>query len=195
MELVRIHYYFSVEGRRGGLFSLEFKFLPQTEQNEPVQEALKQDFKTLESLLDRVLLGGRGWSFEKTPIFSDSPHSTRVGYEYRGSWKSGPLGFAKRLIESFLPVFGKTAWSNWPGPFHSLTCILHGTVGKMQAGEMSLELRLTLYHKLNCLLLKQVLALPGLSVAPKAKQELEKLERLLALHREDPERLLEFWGE
>lgn len=49
MLLQRFSYYFSVKGNKGGLFSLEFLFLPEIPDSEPadaeaVREALKREF-------------------------------------------------------------------------------------------------------------------------------------------------------
>lgn len=192
MELINFGYYFSVKGRRGGLYSVSFEFSPGIEPGETKETALRRDFKRLESLLDDALLKGKGALFEKTPVFNDGSGSTAIGYDYEGSLRPGwTLGPARSLaapvwflVGPLLPGYG----------FRTLHCRMAGEFSK-RSGQTKLRLSLDLAHSLNVSLFEQVLAWPELVVGPEAGEEMAKLERLLQAHREGPRKLLESWGD
>lgn len=187
LELAKFSYHFSVKGKEGGLFSLSFEFVPKAGDGEA---ALKLGFKMLEAFLDQNLLKMPGWSFRKTPAFSDSSWTTSIGYDYDGEWRGNRLPQPFRaliflpwfLVEPFLP-------SSFRWNLKSLSARLSGEWTKATK-QANLELRLQLTHALNCQMLEQVLALPGITVSPQAAETLDRLNRLLKVSAKN---LLESW--
>ena len=99
--LNRFGYYFSMKGERGGLFSMEWEFLPApgADRDEAAREAA---FGAYVDLLDRVfasVLSGR-----RVGSLSDSRSQRTVGYSYRGRMTlPGALLARRRLGKLFAP--------------------------------------------------------------------------------------------
>jgi len=190
MRLTRFHYYFSMTGQKGGLFSLEMEFSPVPASDESREAALKRAFKTMETLLDGELLEDESFAFGKTPTFTDTSHSTSIGYDYEGVWRDRSSWLFRRLVEPLIPL-SKLDEER----FVRLRCSLEGRRAKSREGEENLSLRLELRHRLNIRVMEHILAMPGLSLSPEARGELDELGRLLSDYREDPRKLLESWKE
>ncbi len=190
MRLTRFHYYFSITGRDGGFFSLEMDFSPVPAPGETGKDALKRAFKSVETLLDGELLEDQSFTFGKTPTFTDTSHSTSVGYDYEGVWRDRSSWLFRHLVQPLIPLSKLDE-----DRFVRLRCSLEGRYVKSREGEANLSLRLALRRRLNIRVMERILALPGLSVSPEARRELDELKRLLSDYREDPRKLLETWKE
>jgi hypothetical protein len=199
MQLYRFFYFFSVKGHTGGLFSLDFQFLPEIQsgaQDQPlsVQEALQRDFEMLESILDGILVHNKRLSVAKTPTYCESSYSIQAGYEYEGTLKRRAFASRRSAITSLLPPFAKDTRIALRDVFVRLSCELLYAIEKSSTGQTHAKtgLKTTLGHQLNLTVLHKILDLPNLLITPEAEREITKLNRLLDLHKEDPARLLDF---
>ncbi|MCX8050126.1 MAG: hypothetical protein N3A55_10785 [Methylohalobius sp.] len=196
LELRKFIYYFSVKGKEGGLFSVDFDFVPGAWAISH-EAALKQGFRYLADFLDREL--GRIGVFKKTPTFSDSSWETSAGYDYDGQLRLNPIKIPNPIRAVLLipwivvdPLLPKS-WQYW-SLFQtvSVSAKLWGEFTKT-TGQAKLHLKFQLTHERNIGLLEQVLALPQVEVSEAARREVERLYHLLETHRRHPSRLLEVW--
>ena len=107
VSLTEFHYYFSLTGRRGGLFSIEAGFALSGdggEGTEAVKHAMQGVMDRHISLCDRVfaeILVGK-----REPKMTDTAHSVCAGYVYKGTYPSGLRRYgrpdnARRLASIF----------------------------------------------------------------------------------------------
>jgi hypothetical protein len=191
MLLDRFSYYFSVKGREGGIFSLDFEFLPDgmpAEQNnvEAIKRTIKNNFSDLESLLETLLSSNSRFNVEKKPVLTDSPYSLEAGYEYAGKCKNN-LAKIGALIKMILPISGivsKPGIRPVPiGPFTQITATLSYRILKHTVDKNSaiITLKLTLGHDLNLSLFNTIVNLPRLNFSQQAQREIKHLQSVLAM--------------
>ena len=114
MELIlnRFGYFFSVQGRRGGLFSTDWHFLPapdadRDEARAGMDAALGVHADMLDRLFASVLSGKREESL------SDSPGHKAAGYRYRGGLTPWGALLARRRLRT-CSVRRLPAWTRGP---------------------------------------------------------------------------------
>ena len=179
MDLVlnRFGHYFSMEGRRGGLFSTEWDFLPVpgADRDEACMEAaLGVHVDMLDRLFASVLSGKRVESL------SDSPSQRTVGYSYRGSLTSWGALMARRRLGK---LFGPEAAGANLHPVES--CIAEAFVAwqrdPSQGGGGGTGLKVThrLGHAVNVCLFRHLRAGGGFEVSAEAEFRTRALEELL----------------
>jgi len=156
MSLQDFSYYFSVTGDEGGLFSVEFNFCPGAAPGRrlsPAQEkeAVREDFSALDALLEKTMPSGAfGGRMKKTPTLSDSPAGSQVGFIY-----SNRLGSHTAKLEYRL----------------------HKTNRQAPA---TVQLKLTLGHRMNLSFFEKIMALPGLQASEEAQSSMRQMRAVLA---------------
>ena len=175
--LNRFGYYFSVEGKRGGLFSTEWGFLPapDTDRDEAGMEAaLGVHVDILNRLFASVLSGKRVESL------SDIPGRRTVGYSYRGRLTSWGARLARRRLGK---LFGPEVARADLHPVESV--IAEASVAwqrdRSQDGGGSTELKVThrLGHAVNACLFRHLRAGGGFELSAEAEFRTRALEDLL----------------
>ena len=169
MHLHNFFYYFSLEGKSGGLSSTNFTFLPQTtggqDDREELKRVLKADFSILETLLEESILRHPGLELKKTPILVDSPVAFSAGFK-----------FAVRVKQNFLKKNNIMGLSSYATDTVSLTYRINKT-----SLEGKVELKTSLGHDLSLAAMEKILALPALIVSDAAQREIKNLRRVVAM--------------
>ena len=79
------HYYFTMTGEQGGLYSLSMEFEPSgvVASSDEMKEVVRYAIATHTDLLDRIL--SEVVEGEKKPTMTDTSHQTSIGYHYCGN--------------------------------------------------------------------------------------------------------------
>ena len=181
MDLVlnRFGYYFSIEGRRGGLSSTVWHFLPAPgtdpeEAKTGMEAALGFHADMLDRLFASVFRGRRKESL------SDSPGQRTVGYRYTGGMTPwGALLARRRLGKLFGPEVARAeARSFWV--FYAVASVEWEQV-RLQGvgGGIELTVRHSLGHAVNACLFRHLRAGGGFEVSAGAELQAQALEELL----------------
>lgn len=190
MILESFSYYFTVTDGKGGIFSLDFEFLPDVEASERgnvdrIKQTVKDDFRQLESLLDTSLLGNQYLEGEKKPTLTDSPHSLSAGYAYKLKLKHA---VSMQTVQSlFFSVFmGKPKIPEKDGlldSFSTITADLRYSFEKLMRKDScpaKIILKTSLGHNLNYSTLQKILDVPGLAISKGAEKEIENLKQIVS---------------
>ena len=171
-------YYFSMEGKRGGLFSMEWDFLPAPgagRDEADMEAALGGHVDMLDRLFASVLSGKRVESL------SDIPGRRTVGYSYRGGLTSWGARRARRRLGK---LFGPEATRADLHPVES--CIAEAFVqwqrDRSQDGggdTTGLKVKHRLGHAVNACLFRHLRAGGGFEVSAGAELRAQALEELL----------------
>lgn len=197
MLLDRFSYYFNVEGGEGGIYSLTFKFVPDTASSKHV----KKDFEQLESLLDlQFLTGEHIINGEKIPTLSDSPAGMETGFKYKGRCRDSLYSTSKIFIDVFSSallldkLFKIKPVKPSMGYFTTLSASLrcHINKGNMNQISPALELNIQAGHNLNLSMFDALLTLPGITIGTNAETDMKNLRQMLVIGRQiDPKHYLE----
>ena len=173
--LNRFDYFFSMEDKRGGLFSTEWHFLPAPGADEAGREAA---LGIHVDMLDRVfacILSGK-----RVESLSDTPGHRHVGYSYRGSLT--PWG-ARRARRRLGKLFGPEAARADLHPVES--CIAEASIewqrdrSQDKAGGTELKVTRRLGHAVNACLFRHLRDCGGFEVSAQAGFQTCALEELL----------------
>ena len=177
--LNRFHYYFSMKGERGGLFSMEWEFLPApgADRDEAGMEAaLGVHVDMLDRVFASVLSGKRVGSL------SDGPGGRTVGYDYQGSMTSWGARRARRRLGK---LFGPEAAS----PDLDVHPVESGIAGasvqwqwdrsRSMRDATGLKVRHELGHAVNVCLFRHLRAGNGFELSAEAEFQIRALEDLL----------------
>ena len=175
--LNRFDYFFSMEGKRGGLFSMEWHFLPATgaDRDETGMEAA---FGVHVDLLDRVfasVLSGK-----RVGSLSDTPGQRTAGYSYRGSMTLLGALLARRRLGT---LFGPEAARADLHPVESgiaeasATWLRDRSRGMRDATGLKVTHRLG--HAVNACLFRHLRAGGGFELSAEAEFQARALEDLL----------------
>ncbi len=180
MELTQLYYHFTTEGSRGGLHALDCALQPGREPQETLSAALRRGFRRLEALLDGMLLEQEGLDCDKRPIFTDSPHVTRVGHAYET--RVSQAAAVQRRVRQ---LCGTQAVREPPSPGERGRCDLVGELDR-GLGKASLRLEARLGHALNVALVGRLLALPEMKLSSRAEIAVRRLREVLDVYERDP---------
>ena len=182
IRMTNFHYYFSLKGSEGGLFSMECTFRLAPEKGETpadVKTAMRDLVQTHTQLLDglyRDLIPGN-----REPVLTDSPHAISTGYRYSGKLtKRGMRRAAARLAA----MFGDAAVDPRGGhsPFRELRVEIECTARKAAAGfdNVSISAKYEMDHTLNVCFFRFIKSLEGIEVSDESRRHMEALDRMLA---------------
>ena len=181
MELIlnRFGYFFSVEGRRGGLFSTDWHFLPapdadRDEARAGMEAAVGVHADALDRLFASVLSGKRQESL------SDGPSHRAVGYRYRGSLTPWGALIARRRLRT---LFGPKAAGTDPQPvgigFVEASVEWQRVQQPGRGGAIELQVKHQLGHAVNVCLFRHLRAGDRFQVSAGAEVQARALEELL----------------
>ncbi len=179
LVLNRFGHYFSIEGRRGGLSSTEWHFLPapDTDRDEAkagMEAALGFHADMLDRLFASVFRGRR------TEALSDSPEQRTVGYRYRGSltpW--GALTVRRRLGTLFGPEAARAEARSFGIVYVEASVEWRQVRLQGRGGGVELTMRHGLGHAANACLFRHLRAGGGFEVSAGAERRMRALEELL----------------
>ncbi len=183
-HLEKFSYYFNVEGKTGGLFSLSFEFQPDKGEPETWREAAQSDFSKFEAMLDKFVQGNPTIRSEKVPLLIDSPHSTQVGYKYKGRVKH-PILIVWPIVNKYFKHFSTKPEVGSPMSGDVLSKLTATLLCQFRKGHdndrkaATITLELALGHNLNLSILHEVMALPSLRLRAEARTELDNLQKIL----------------
>ena len=185
VEMTQFYYYFTLEGGKGGLFSLsgEYGVEPATgDSQEDVKGAMRDLVQVhtdmLDGLFDKVLTGSR------KPVLVDSPGSISTGYNYDCSLKKRPeMLIRRRLAEQF----GADAVDARGG----LSFIHRGRARIVCSAQrsargferVSIKTEYELGHMLNVCCFHFLKGLEGVALSANARRDLDSLHRVLTAER------------
>lgn len=182
VSLARFHYFFSLTGSRGGLWSMDCDFELRAEGPEDaagavgaVRDLMRTHTDMFDRLFDDVMRGKR------EPTLIDTPHSASTGYEYRGTLASWS---AKRLERYLAEMFGNGAVDPRGGRSRtreqSVSIEFSARKRGDALGDASVKTKYQLDHMLNVCFFRFVAGLRDVAVLPEARTGLESLDRTLA---------------
>ena len=183
MELVlsRFEYFFSAQGRRGGLFSTNWYFRPapgadadRDKTRAGMEAAIDFHVDMLDRVFKRVVSGK--WEVSLT----DSPTGRTVGYSYRGKltpW--GALMTRRRLRAMFGPEIADA--DRGPVWTYSLEASVERRQAKAESrgGSIELHVRHELGHAVNVCLYRHLRAEGRFALSAEAESDTRALEELL----------------
>ena len=179
LVLNRFGYYFSMEGKRGGLSSTDWHFLPapgtdREEAKAGMEAAPGVHVDMLDRLFASVLRGRR------TESLSDSPGQRTVGYRYTGSMTPwGALLARRRLGKLFGPEVARAEARSF-GIFYVEASVEWQQVRLQgRGGGIELTVRHYLGHAVNACLFRHLRAGGGFEVSAGAELRMRALEDLL----------------
>ena len=181
MDLIlnRFRYFFSMQGKRGGLFSTEWHFLPapdadQDEAKAGMEAALSFHDDMLDRLFTSVLLGKR------TELLSDSPGQRTVGYRYRGSltpW--GALLARRRLGKLFDPEAARAEVRSLGIAYVEASVEWRQVRLQGRGGDIELKVSYHLGHAVNACLFRHLRTGGRFRVSAGTELQMRALEELL----------------
>jgi hypothetical protein len=150
-----------------------------------IKQAVKDDFRQIESLLDTSLLGNQYLEGEKKPTLTDSPHSLSAGYAYKLKLKHA---VSTQTVQSlFFSVFmgkPKTPENELAlDTFSTISADLRYSFEKLVRKDScpaKIVLKTSLGHNLNYSTLQKILDIPGLAVSNGAGKEIENLKQIVS---------------
>ncbi|MBF0565959.1 MAG: hypothetical protein HQK89_12010 [Nitrospirae bacterium] len=200
MILNDFSYFFNVRGKGGGLYSLDFEFIPEITENsnvETVKDVIKRDFVRIESFLDSYLLDKKIFEIEKEHSFTDTPGTISAGYVYEGKFIGKQKGTISDMLFAAIPSIAKyldVTEDDLPGPFTSMSSEIGYSFSKSVqpfSSAAKITLKMKLGHKFNLLLLQEVLKLPDLTINSDSQKKIDYLLKLVSEYKTiDPVKLL-----
>ena len=186
IELDDFLYHFSLQGGAGGLFSIRCRFDARPDPGdgfEDAKAAMRGLVQTHTDTLDRLF--ERVGAVEKLPILVDSPHSTDLGYRYRGRLPAGRRA-AARTRSRLAELFGAGA-ADARGELDShIDARVEYAARKAGAGfdRVSVTTKFEMGHAINVCFFRFAQGLAGVEASKDAAEAMAGLERTLALDRD-----------
>lgn len=162
MHLETLYYYYQTTGVEGGLFSINFTFLPFDADavKDPAQMKLvaRENYERLLNTLDEMLLQSPHFDCKREPVFMDSPGKSSGGYCYKGK-----ISGKKLSLKIDPPVEASVGFE----------------LSKGYGGEINIDASFQLTHAGNIKALQTMLALPDISIGDDAQQQIDSLNNLI----------------
>ena len=181
MDLVlnRFVHYFSIEGRRGGLSSTDWHFLPAPGTDpEEAKAGMKAALGFHADMLDRLFASVfRG---RRTESLSDSPGQRTVGYKYTGGMTPwGALLARRRLGKLFGPEVTRAEARSFGLLYVAASVEWQQVRLQGRGGGIELTVSHSLGHAVNACLFRHLRAGGGFEVSAGAELQAQALEELL----------------
>ena len=175
--LNRFGYLFSMEGKQGGLFSMEWHFLPVPgagSDEAGVEAALRVHVDMLDRVFASVILGKR---VESLP---DSPGRGKVEYSYRGRLTLlGALLARRRLGILFGAAAARAVLHPVESGIAEASVAWHRDQSQDGSGGTGLNVTHRLGHAVNACLFRHLRAGGGFELSAEAERQTHALQNLL----------------
>lgn len=179
MEIIlsHFHYYFTMTGEEGGLFSFSMEFEPNgTASSDEMKEVVQRAIATHTDLLDRIF--SEVVKGEKKPIMTDTPSNTSIGYHYCGGFTRKGV---RNLGDHMQSLFGERVEPLGTPSIHQqqdakVICEMHKNDGDFTGFKIKIEL--SMGHALNVCLFHFIEKL-DIAISDSARTDMDELQQTL----------------